>query len=122
MAGYLADTWNTYIAGPWKEPGLVRKAFGPLAAGANLFVRGFDEALRAMSGQEYQSPEGIMGNTRRDIGNLLGNLLPNTFHPLRAASNAWSVLSGDVPADILDIIGQFRHSHRQQLSLEGAHR
>lgn len=117
MAGYLKDIVDTYIVGPWQQKGaIVQKAAGVPAAIANVFFRGGDEVLRWFSGQEYQAPQGILGNTRRDIGNLLGNLLPNNFHPLKAASNLWSIVSGDIPADIKDALLGFRSRARAALA------
>lgn len=113
--GYLADTWETYVTTPWKQGGNIKRALGPVAGAANVFWRGFDEALRAVSGQEYQAPQGIMGNTRRDVGALLSNV----FHlrPLKAASNAWSIVSGDIPADLVDMVGGFRSNMKHKLAV-----
>lgn len=99
--GYISDVWETYVKSD-------KPIVGPVAGAANVFFRGTDELWRWVSGQEYQAPQGIMGNTRRDLSALFSNVSQGKF--LKAGSNALSLVFGDIPADIVDTVGGFRRS------------
>lgn len=107
--GYIHDLWETY--GKSEKPIL-----GPVAGAANVVFRGTDEIWRWATGQEYQAPQGIMGNTRRDIGALIDNIVH--LRPLKALSNAGSLVFGDIPADLVDAVGGFRT--RAKAAMAGA--
>ncbi len=91
--GYPGDVRDTYLDGT-----LLGAAGGVLS----VAMEGIDQIPRALSGREYQAPQGIMGRTRRDIGALFGHLGKGEF--FKAATAAWSVVSGDVIMDGYDAV------------------
>lgn len=101
--GYLADTWGTYIEKPWTEGGTYEKVTGPVAATISLIAEGIDQGVSRVIGQPYEAPQGPMGRTIRDTRLFVQDLV--TLHPLRAARDAFSVVTSDWIADGADLIG-----------------
>jgi|GEM_PF-5794813 len=98
LKGYPGDLKDTYFDGT----GILGKAAGVVSLG----VEGLDQGIRKLSGREFEAPQGIMGRTRRDIGALFGHLGKGEF--MKAGTAAWSVVSGDVLMDGIDVVGGFR--------------
>jgi hypothetical protein len=98
LKGYPGDVSDTYFKGT----GILGKAAGVVSLG----VEGLDQGIRRLSGREFEAPQGIMGRTRRDIGALFGHLGKGEF--VKAATAGWSVVSGDVLMDGIDVVGGFR--------------
>ncbi len=93
LHGYPGDVKDTYFDGT-----LLGAAGGVLS----VAVEGVDQGVRAVSGRAYEAPQGIMGRTRRDIGALFGHLGQGEF--VKAATAAWSVVSGDIIMDGYDAV------------------
>ena len=91
--GYPGDLKDTYLDGT-----LLGAAGGALS----VFVEGIDQGIRAVSGRAYEAPQGIMGRTRRDISALFSHLGKGEF--VKAATAAWSVVSGDIVMDGYDAV------------------
>lgn len=91
--GYPGDVRDTYFDGT-----LLGAAGGVLS----VAMEGIDQIPRALSGREYQAPQGIMGRTRCDVAALFGHLGNGEF--LKAATAAWSVVSGDIVMDGYDAV------------------
>jgi hypothetical protein len=98
LKGYPGDVSDTYF----KDTGILGKAAGVVSLG----VEGLDQGIRRLSGREFEAPQGIMGRTRRDLGALFGHLSKGEF--IKAGTAAWSVVSGDVLMDGIDVVGGFR--------------
>lgn len=99
LKGYPGDVADTYMK---------NGVLGVAAGGASLFLEGFDQGIRKISGREYEAPQGIMGRTRRDLGALFSHLGKGEF--VKAATAGWSVISGDVIMDGIDAVGGFRNN------------
>jgi hypothetical protein len=97
LKGYPGDVSDTYV-----QNGLI----GAAAGGASLILEGVDQGLRAISGRAYEAPTGIMGRTRRDLLALFGHVGKGEF--VKAGTAAWSIVSGDIVMDGIDVVGGFR--------------
>lgn len=98
LEGYPGDVVNTYFKGK----GVLRKAAGVVSLG----VEGIDQGVRRLTGRDYEAPKGIMGRTRRDLGDVFEHLKEGEV--IQAASAGWSVVSGDILMDGIDAAGGYR--------------
>lgn len=98
LEGYPGDVVDTYFRGK----GLLRKGAGIVSLG----VEGIDQGVRRLTGRDYEAPRGIMGRTRRDLGDVFEHLKEGEI--IQAASAGWSVVSGDILMDGIDAVGGYR--------------
>lgn len=115
MKDYGHDLADTYVHG---KKGLDR-VLGAVGLAGNLLFKGGDELYKGAVGQKFNAPHGIAGHTRADIVSLFGNIWH--FRPLRAAGDVWSLATGDIPLDALNLLtgntlGSTRSHTRASLS------
>jgi hypothetical protein len=101
IQSYGRDLKNTYLDA-WKGNDTLAKVTGAGMAGLSAVLEGPDRLYAAAVGQRLENPNGILGRTRRDIGQLLQNVV--TLHPLRALGDAWRLGTSDLLLDGADAI------------------
>lgn len=98
MKEYGNDLKDVYFTG---KTGLDR-GLGAIGAAANVVLKAPDELFKGAIGQKFSAPHGIAGHTRADVKSLFRNIF--TAHPLRAASDLWSLATADVPLDAINLL------------------
>lgn len=102
MKSYGNELNDRYLSA-WKEKDNLKKVTGTALAGLSAALEGPDRAWGALMGQNLKTPNGILGRTRRDAGELLKNVV--TLHPLRAMGDAWRLVTSSPILDTADAFG-----------------
>ncbi len=102
------DIRDEYLVGPWQRGDNIQKIAGPFAAAASTVLELPDYLFAGAVDQRVEHPRGIFGRTRRDLGELLGNVV--RLRPLRAVRSGWSLATADIPLDGIDMLGGFHRN------------
>src|SRR5947208_3289184 len=67
-----ADVNERYLAGPWKQGDNLDKIGGAGMAGLSVITEAPDQFFAGIAGKKLTPAFGLVGRTRRDLGELLG--------------------------------------------------
>lgn len=108
---FLGDYAREGTQSGWKAVG------APIMMIVSALSEGLDPLIAGAIDQPLDMPEGVFGRTRRDAGKLLKDVV--TLHPIRAAADAFRLVSTNVLLDGGDALFGF-HQARTRSEVQHA--